>query len=248
MRSLVLLTAAGATRVHVDDFSGLLARPFKPGWRLWRGDANHDAPPPRASVLPGWLAYLDDDGALAPMPAEHGWLHMLAGAPALRLLALENGDREDPSVTAPALHVVLGSLREAPALRELALGFFDALHSEQLLPLLQLRRLTRLELSHLPDVSDALLCSICQSLRALSHLRLDYLSVSDAGFAHLRNLKSLDWLEVRVRALLRLQAAGNTTDALAATGMPLRAVRAHLSVRSARKVRRLLRCEAACGS
>ena len=53
VRSLVLLTVAGATRVHLDDFSGLLARPFKHGWRLWRGDANHDAPPPRASVLPG---------------------------------------------------------------------------------------------------------------------------------------------------------------------------------------------------
>lgn len=159
---------------------------------------------------------------------------MLAGAPALRSLALENGDREDVSITAPALHVVLCSLREAPALRELALGFFDALHSEQLLPLLQLRRLTRLELSHLPDISDVLLCSICQSLRALIHLRVDYLSVSDAGFAHLRNLKALDWLEIRVR-LLRVQAADNTADAHPATGMSVCAVRAHVSVRSARQ-------------
>ena len=231
MRSLVLLTVAGATRVHLDDFHGLLARPFKPGWRLWRGDANFDAPPARAAVLPGWLAYLDDDGTLTPTPPEHGWLHMLAAAPALRSLSLENGHEEDPSVTAPALYVALCSLSEAPALRKLALGFFDRLESEQLQPLMQLRALTRLELSHVPDFSDQLLGSACRSLRALTHLRLDYLSVSDAGFLHLDSLKSLAWLEIRVR--LVLLRAPSQAYVHATAGMPIRAVRAHLSLRCA---------------
>lgn len=199
VRSLTLVLGAGASRVHLDDFNALLERPFHPGWRLWRSDACHDAPPLRAARLPGWLAFLDDDGTLAPTPPEHGWLHLLAGAPALRSLALENGDVEDPNLTAPALHVVLCSLREAPALRSLALGFFDSVQSHQLQPLLQLRALTRLELSHVPDFSDALLLGACHSLRALTHLRLDYLSVSDAGFAHLSSLRQLEWLELRVR-------------------------------------------------
>ena len=198
MRSLTLLLGAGASKVHLDDFNGLLARPFQPGWRLWRGDACFGAPPPRAALLPGWLAHLEDDGTLVPTPAEHSWLHLLSGAPALRSLARENGHEEDPAATAPALHVVLCSLREAPALRKLALGFFDELQSEQLMPLLQLRRLTRLELSHIPDFSDALLLAVCHSLRALTHLRLDYLSVSDSGFVQLSSLKSLEWFELRV--------------------------------------------------
>ena len=217
VRSLTLLLGAGASCIHLDDFNGLLARPFLPGWRLWRGDACFGAPPPRAALLPGWLAHLDDDGTLVPTPAEHSWLHLLSGAPALRSLALENGNEEDPAATAPALHVVLCSLREAPALRKLALGFFDELRSEQLMPLLQLRRLTRLELSHIPDFSDALLLAVCHSLRALTHLRLDYLSVSDSGFAQLSSLKSLEWFELRVstrrgctRRMLSVNASGLT--------------------------------------
>ena len=240
VRELTLLLGAGASRVHLDDFNGLLARPFTPGWRLWRGDACFDAPPPRAALLPGWLAHLDDDGTLVPTPPEHSWLHLLAGAPALRSRALENGDEEDAAATAPALHVVLRSLREAPALRKLALGFFDELRNEQLLPLLQLRRLTRLELSHLPDLSDALLLATCQSLRALTHLRLDYMSVSDAGFANLGSLKSLDWLEIRVSLWCLLPAACQycRSDALALTGVPIRAVRTVVPVRCAHQVRR----------
>jgi hypothetical protein len=85
------------------------------------------------------------------------------------------------------------------------------------LPLLQLRRLTRLELSHIPDFSDALLLAVCHSLRALTHLRLDYLSVSDSGFAQLSSLKSLEWFELRVstrrgckRRMLLVNASGLT--------------------------------------
>jgi hypothetical protein len=81
----------------------------------------------------------------------------------------------------------------------LALGFFDSAREETLRPLLRLRALTRLELSHLPHASDELLRAACGALAALTHLRLDYLPISDAGLAHLGRLRSLTWLEIRVR-------------------------------------------------
>ena len=201
-RTLALLLAAGATRLHLDDFDALLRSPFAPGWRLWRADVSRNGPPPRRcspAELPPWLAVVDGDGALVPAPPEQGWLRLLASAPALASLAVENGEREEAAATTPALSALLRGLRAAPALRRLALGFFDAADDGALAPLLRLKLLTRLELSHLPQLSDAGLRAICDALTALTHLRLDYLAVADAGFARLDRLRSLTWLEVRVR-------------------------------------------------
>ena len=214
VRSIALLLEAGATRLHVGDLNALLQHPFAPGWRLWRADACAGAPPPVPpgaphAQLPPWLAVLEDNGALVPAPPAAGWLRLLGDAPALRQLALENGDAEDTELTTPALGASLRLLRNASALRALALGFFDAADDATLAPLLRLRGLQRLELSHLPQLSDAFLRALCDALTALTHLRLDYLSVADQGLTHLDRLRQLTWLELRARALCTKAAQRN---------------------------------------
>jgi hypothetical protein len=202
-RTLRLLLGAGASRIHVADFSALLDDPFRcsPGWRLWRADAFLEPPPPwheAHATLPPWLAMLDDDGALIPTPAQDGWFRLLTGASGLAALAVENSSAEDAVAAPGALSTLLRGLCDAPALRSLALGFFSTLHDEDLRPLLSLRTLTRLELSHLPHISDEFMRATCRALPALTALRLDYLSITDAGLAHLGRLRSLCWFEIRV--------------------------------------------------
>lgn len=188
--------------MHIDDFSLLLRDPFahSPGWRLWRADTCFDAQRLDMHIpLPPWLAVLNDEGVLVPAPPEDGWMRLLSVAPALAFLAVENGATEDEVVATPALFSLLRSLRAAPVLRSLAVGFFSAAGDEALQPLLRLRTLTRLELSHLPHVTDEFVCKACRTLGALAALRLDNLAISDAALSHLDRPRALSWLEIRVR-------------------------------------------------
>jgi hypothetical protein len=57
-------------------------------------------------------------------------------------------------------------------LRALALGYFDSARDDELRPLLRLRLLTRLELSHLPHLSDTLLRALCCAAAGLGSLVL----------------------------------------------------------------------------
>ncbi len=133
-RRILVLLAAGATRLHVDDFEQLLLHPLLPGWRLWRAGVSQE-PPPRPgalfTLLPAWAAGQGVDGELGL--AWPDWLHLIALAPTLEALALENGegDDEDP-VAAQSLRFLLDALPQAPRLRALALGFFDSVTDQHL--------------------------------------------------------------------------------------------------------------------
>ena len=65
-----------------------------------------------------------------------------------------------------------------------------------------LARLTRLDLSHLPNVTDASVVSAVENLPSLTKLRLEFLPVTDACLGAGRGgwrafLRNLTWLEIK---------------------------------------------------
>lgn len=58
-------------------------------------------------------------------------------------------------------------------------------------------RITRLDLSHLPRITDAAVYSALRRLPHLARLRLEFLAVTDRCIRNWKNFKTLEWLEVR---------------------------------------------------
>jgi hypothetical protein len=58
-------------------------------------------------------------------------------------------------------------------------------------------RITRLDLSHLPRITDAAVYSALKRLPHLDKLRLEFLAVTDKCIRDWKSFKTLTWLEVR---------------------------------------------------
>ena len=196
LRRLAVLLRAGATQLHLPAFDALIQQPVLPSWRLWRADVGRGEPSADIRTwLPGNWATISQDGTLEVTPVS--WMQCIADAASrdLQALTIESSGEDDQC--ASAMHHLLSMLPPMPPLTALAIGFMDTLTDEQLSPLLFLRQLTTLHLSHVPHLSDVCLRDVCSSLTALVRLRCDCLSVSDAGMEYLPKLTALRWLEIR---------------------------------------------------
>ena len=208
LRRVAVLLQAGATQLHLPALDALLQQPVLPGWRLWRADVGHGDVAPAAecrSWLPGDCASISQEGTLEVTPVS--WMQCIADAASKSLQALAVECDEETDVCAPAMHHLLSLLPPMPPLTALAIGFMDTLTDELLSPLLFLRQLTTLHLSHIPHLSDTFSRDICASLTALVRLRCDCLSISDAGMEYLPKLTALRWLEIRACPFIELSPA-----------------------------------------
>lgn len=205
-RILALALGAGATRVHLYDFWDF-CNSFPAMWHCWQEGVSKEAPPPLERCMPTIECMMEvRDAVLQPSTCD--WMRLFPLTHCMESLAVENQKDEDEE-SGPLIKLLIREAVACKTLRRVSIAFFDSINDSTISPLLTCTALTRLDLSHIPFLTDASMTAFTHKLKNLQELRLDFLAVTDSGFRDVGRLKHLHFLEIRACPYVQLQPPFN---------------------------------------